>query len=252
MDSYIICSTPRTGSTLLCDLLTSTGSCGAPDSFFMGNVDPAWAEYWGLPELAEQGMAAYAAAYLKAAIRAGTGETGIFGLRLMHRDLAALTALIEAAFPDLPSDRDRFTAAFGRTLFIHLSRQDKLAQAVSMVRAEQTGLWHIAPDGREVERLGPPRAPQYDFHRIAVKRALLKKEDAAWTAWFAAQGIVPLRIGYEGFATEPAPIVAGICRVLGIAEPRPGQLSAGVAKMADDVSHEWIRRYRRDDAAGAG
>ncbi len=45
-DSYIICATPRTGSTFLCDLLAATGVAGAPDSFFMRDVDPVWAEDW--------------------------------------------------------------------------------------------------------------------------------------------------------------------------------------------------------------
>ena len=31
-DSYMICSTPRTGSTLLCELLESTGVAGRPES----------------------------------------------------------------------------------------------------------------------------------------------------------------------------------------------------------------------------
>ena len=33
------------------------------------------------------------------------------------------------------------------------SRENKLAQAVSLIKAEQTGLWHIAPDGTELERV---------------------------------------------------------------------------------------------------
>ncbi|HMF66717.1 MAG TPA: Stf0 family sulfotransferase, partial [Phyllobacterium sp.] len=32
--SYVICGTPRSGSTLLCDLLESTGIAGRPASYF--------------------------------------------------------------------------------------------------------------------------------------------------------------------------------------------------------------------------
>ncbi len=37
--------------------------------------------------------------------------------------------------------------AFGRVGFVHLSRRDVLAQAVSWVRAEQTQQWYAGGDG---------------------------------------------------------------------------------------------------------
>jgi len=246
IDSYIICATPRTGSTLLCDLLASTGVAGKPDSFFMSNMDPAWAEQLGLPVRAGQNDADYGASYLRAAIKAGTGMTGVFGLRLMRENLDDLSALIDTVFPGLSSDKDRLQAAFGRILYIHLAREDKLAQAVSLVKAEQTGLWHVAPDGSEIERLAPPQAPQYDFDRIADKLAQLERYDAAWTTWFEAEGIEPLRIGYERLAREPAEAVSRIFKALGLRQAESGSLKPGVAKLADAVSREWMQQYRRD------
>jgi trehalose 2-sulfotransferase len=245
MDSYIICATPRTGSTLLCDLLAATGVAGAPDSFFMRDPGPVWAERWGLPDRAGRSQEEYAAAYLQAAIQAGQGQTGIFGLRLMRKHLGDLRALIDWLHPGLASDRDRLEAAFGRMLYVHLWREDKLAQAVSMVKAEQTGLWHIAPDGSEIERLAPPRAPQYDFARIAAKLAELEAFDTDWQLWFDAQGIAPLRIGYESLAADPAGTAARVCAALGVrrgAEPP----APGVARMADATSREWMRRFRQE------
>jgi LPS sulfotransferase NodH len=180
---------------------------------------------------------------------AGKGETGIFGLRLMRKDLDDLSALIGEVFPGLPSDKDRLQAAFGRVLYIHLAREDKLAQAVSMIKAEQSGLWHIAPDGSERERLAPPKPPEYDFDRIADKVAQLELYDAAWVTWFAAQDIDPLRIGYESLAGNPTDVVARICKALGVPEPAADSLKPGVARLADETSREWVRRYVRDRAA---
>jgi LPS sulfotransferase NodH len=243
-DSYIICGTPRTGSTLLCGLLASTKAAGDPNSFFMRNIDPAWARQLGLPARGSLSDAEYGAAYLKAAIRAGKGETEMFGLRLMRQDLEDLSTLIGWVFPGLPSDRARLEAAFGDILYIHLAREDKLAQAVSMVKAEQTGLWHVAPDGTELERLAPPKDPEYDFQRIASKVAQLERYDAAWLTWFEAQGIVPLRIGYERLSANPAEALAVICDALGVPAPAPATIRPGVAKLSDVVSMEWMRRYR--------
>lgn len=247
-DSYIICSTPCTGSTLLCDMLAATHVAGTPDSFFMGNIDPAWAGRWGLPAGGDRRDAVFAAATLKAAIAAGSGQTGVFGLRLMRDDLDDLSALIDAAFPGLPSDNARLAAAFGRVLYIHLNREDHLGQAVSMVKAEQTGLWHRAPDGTELERLAPPREPEYDFRRIADKLAQLEQSDAAWRTWFRDQGIDPLRIRYEVLSADPADAVSRICEALEVPAPAREGLIPGVARLADAVNEDWMSRYRRDVA----
>jgi LPS sulfotransferase NodH len=246
-DGYILCGTPRTGSTLLCDLLTATGVAGKPDSFFMREVDPVWAREWGLPA-DDRAAPGYDAALLAAVIRAGTGGTGLFGLRLMRENLEDMTGLLDRVHPGLPSDSARIAAAFGRVLFIHLRREDKLAQAVSMVKAEQTGLWHIAPDGREVERLAPPQAPVYDPDRIARKLAQLEAQDAAWEPWFTQEGITPLRVGYERLSEDPAGMVLRICDALGVAAPEASTLRPGVARLADAISADWIRRFRQ--AAG--
>lgn len=245
MDSYIICATPRTGSTLLCDLLTSTGVAGAPDSFFMRDVDPHWAGVWGLPDRAGMSDRDHADAYLRAVIRAGRGGTGIFGLRLMRENLDDVTGLIGLVHPGLQTDRDRLRAAFGEVLFLHLAREDKLAQAVSLVKAEQTGLWHVAPDGTELERLAPPKAPEYDIDRIAARLAEFEAYDAAWTTWFDAQGIIPLRIGYETMSVDPAQTVHRICTALGVDAPAQ-PLTPGVARLSDAVSAEWMARYRAE------
>ncbi len=246
MNSYIICGTPRTGSTLLCDLLESTKVAGCPDSFFMSNVAPVWVKAWGLPTREGLNEAGYSAAYLKAAIRAGRGGTEIFGLRLMRENLDGLLALIGNVYPGMPSDKARLEAAFGTIVYIHLAREDKLAQAVSLIKAEQTGLWHVAPDGTEVERLAPHSEPQYDFARIARMVEELEQFDAAWLTWFDEQGIEPLRITYETISANPVQVLMRVCNALGVAAPAPETMEPGVAKLADAVSVEWMRQYQRD------
>ncbi|SMH33976.1 Stf0 family sulfotransferase [Azospirillum agricola] len=248
-DSYIICGTPRTGSTMLCDLLASTGVAGEPDSFFMQDIDPVWAEQLGLPSPEGRSKKDYCSAYLEAAISAGRGQSGIFGLRLMRRSFDDLMSMISQVHPGLPSDRDRLQAAFGNVLYIHLTREDKLSQAVSMVKAEQTGLWHIAADGSELERLSPPMDPAYDFARLRTKLDELNQYDAEWLAWFADQGLSPLKIAYETLSQQPASAVLAVCRQLGVQPPPLENIVPGVAKLADATNREWITRYQADAAA---
>lgn len=248
-DAYIICGTPRTGSTLLCDLLTSTGRAGAPDSFFGRQFIPWWAEQWGLPSAETLGEPEFSKVYLDAATRVGKGGTGMFGLRLMRENVDDLDGFIERVFPGFAPGRARFERAFGKVCYVHLFREDKLAQAVSLVKAEQTGLWHVAPDGTEIERLAPPREPVYDFGRLRRQVEELEGYDRAWNPWFKAQGVTPLRVGYESLAADPAGTLIRICGGLGIDAPDAADVRPGVAKLSDAVSEDWMRRYRRDARA---
>ena len=247
LDGYIICATPRSGSTLLCNLLASTGMTGNPNSYYhRTGIMCDWAAKWNLPGRDTMAAKEFGIAYLKAAIRAGRGETNVFGLRLMREYLEGLSTILDEIFPGLPSDVQRFERAFGDVLYIHLTREDKLAQAVSLVKAEQTGLWHIAPDGAEVERLGAPQDPRYDFELIQRKLTTFEAHDAAWNEWFEQQGIIPLRIRYEMLSERPAGTLLQICEALGVEVQKAEAVRPGVAKLADEISLDWMRRFRAD------
>lgn len=117
---------------------------------------------------------------------------------------------------------------------------------MSLIKAEQTGLWHVAPDGSEIERLAPPKDPEYDFERIRRELAELESYDVAWNSWFATQDITPLRIGYETLSADPAATLIRICAALGVPAPQADDVKPGVAKLSDEISRDWMRRYQSD------
>jgi LPS sulfotransferase NodH len=125
-------------------------------------------------------------------------------------------------------------------------RADKVAQAVSLVKAEQSGLWHRNADGSDYERLGPPREPAYDFDAIHREVAELERADRAWVAWFDRHRISPVSLSYEALAENPAETLTQICRALGTEPPQPGSIKPQLAKLSDAVSLEWMRRYKAD------
>ncbi len=233
---------------MLCGLLASTKTAGDPHSFYRRQNIAEWAEEWHLPHPDTMSAHQFDVAYLEAAIRAGKGGTSVFGLRLMRENLGELSAILDRIFPDLPSDKARFEKAFGHVLYIHLSREDKLAQAVSLVKAEQTGLWHIAPDGTEIERTAPPKEPQYNFERIKREVTELETYDAGWNTWFAEQNITPLRVRYERLSSNPSATLLSICEALGVQAPNADDVRPGVGKLSDETSLDWMRRYHSDAA----
>ena len=244
--SYIICATPRSGSTLLCDLLADTGVAGRPDSFFRRQSFPWWAHHlnvsvadWGDEHEFDQ-------TYLAAVQQQGSDGTQVFGMRLMWESVGDLSKRLGSLYPGLPSDSARFRSAFGPPFYVHLSREDKVAQAVSRLRAEQTGLWHVAADGTERERLKPGQAPVYDARGLSEQVAELEGHDAAWASWFAQQRIQSVRITFEALSTEPQAALATVLSALGLDPTIAGTVEPRTAKLADSESREWATRFRSE------
>jgi LPS sulfotransferase NodH len=240
--AYVLCTTPRSGSTMLCGLLAATGVAGRPGSHFHEPCLTRWLEAHGLaPSAFGSRRAALEAAVAAARARGSAG--GVFGLRMQRRSFPYWIARLGELHPGLRSDRARIEAAFGPTAYVHLRREDGVAQAVSRLRAEQTGLWHRSADGTELERLAPPARPRYD--RAALARIV--EEDArgneAWEAWFRREGVTPRTLTYEALADDPAAALARVLRALGLDPSAASGVVPPTARLADRTSARWAARF---------
>lgn len=245
-DSYVICTSPRSGSTLLCKLLARTGVAGNPESYFHRPSISAWLDDFDLTLEASIPERDVLDTIFKAAIAQGSLKTGLFGLRLQRHSFDFFTQKLAVLHAGFSNDAQRFRAAFGPTSYIHLTRRDKVEQAISYVKAEQTGLWHMAPDGTELERLAPPRKPVYDADKIRVQFDQLSAHDRDWESWFETEEIEPLRITYETLCGDPIETLRGVLDHLGVDRQAASGVKPDVAKLADDTSHDWAARFRSE------
>ena len=126
--SYILCGTPRTGSTLLSSLLASTRVAGLPASYFREPDQLAWAERFGV-SVSNDGGFGYAE-FVAGAIRFGSTPNGVFAARVMWGTLPLIIAGL-APDPRGRSDVDVLQKALGPLRFVYLSRRDVVEQAVS-------------------------------------------------------------------------------------------------------------------------
>ncbi|QDL92189.1 sulfotransferase [Paroceanicella profunda] len=245
--SYMICTAPRSGSTLLCSLLAATGVAGRPDSHFHRPSLADWQEAHGITPDAAAPERDILQAVVRAAIAEGSGDTGMFGLRMQRHSFDYFMASLAVLHPGLPDDVARIRAAFGHTLFIHLTRRDKVEQAVSLTRASQTGLWHVAPDGAELERLAPHREPAYDAEAIRAGVAEMTAADRDWEAWFAREGITPHRITYDALSADPAGTLGALLDRLVPGRDAARDVGPGTRKLADATSADWVARFRAEN-----
>jgi len=241
--SYIICTSPRSGSTLLCGLLAATGKVGNPDSHFHTPSISSWLKSYKLSRDDYASDRDAVSAVFKAACKQGTGNTRLFGLRLQRGSFDFFIQQAGVLYPEAGNDLERIQAVFGTTLFIHLTRPNKLDQAISRVKAAQTGLWHRAADGTELERLSAPKDPIYDQGQIAQHLAELTALDEAWFNWFAKEKLKPLRISYDVLSVDPEFVLTQILDKLGLDGEIARGINPTVAKLADATNQIWSERF---------
>ena len=235
---YMLCTTPRTGSTLLCALLAATGRAGVPESYFRAQDIDARVDDWGLR--LQDGSFDFGE-FVASVRNQGTTANGVFGVRMMWGTLTELVGALRAA-GQTATDHQVLVRTFGELRFVYLRREDLVAQAVSRLRAEQTGVWHVrgAADAS-------PSAAAARYDRVAIQGYLEEAvaHDDAWNRWFAEHGLSPLRLTYEDLVSGQDEVLRTLLGHIGVAPPAvPLQVSN--RRMADSVSLEWCDRFRTE------
>lgn len=231
--SYLLCGTPRTGSTLLCALLTSTGVAGRPESYFREPDERAWARRRGVP-VAGDGSFDYRV-FVQAAMSAGSTPNGVFGARVMWGTMHRIVGGLDP-FPQARGELEVLIGVLGQLLLVSVQRHDVVGQAVSWARAEQTGYW------QEGDRSSAE--PRLDLDQIDELVRTIKEHDAAWSTWFEQQGVEPYFVMYEDVVGDPCHVVQGLLDRLGVELPSNWRPESPHRRQADEVNAEWVRRYR--------
>ncbi|MFI6265753.1 Stf0 family sulfotransferase [Micromonospora sp. NPDC051006] len=245
-DSYFVCATPRTGSSLLLGLLESSGVAGQPQAYFRAPDEPMWADRWQLARTAEGGFDY--ADYVRAALATGRTDNGVFGAKLMWGTLDELVGKLAAVHPHLSGDDlALLEKAFGRTRFVFLRREDLVAQAVSWLRAEQTAKWFVGGNGEISGSAGNGQAPRFDADGIGHFIEVISEHNAAWEAWFASWGIEPYVVRYEELDADMLTTTRRVVDFLGLDMPAGSTIAARHQRQADELNQQWIDRYRHQE-----
>ena len=230
--SYILCGTPRTGSTFLCSLLSSTGVLGHPESYFREPDEAMWAERFGLA--VSGGRVLDYRAFAASARATGSTRNGVFAARIMWGSLERL--LLGLDHPSALSGLAVMEETFGPLAFVHLRREGQLEQAVSWCRAEHTGYWQHGDIAS--------KPVQLDLDGLKGCLSEIQAHNAAWQDWFQAQAIEPLVVTYEEAVSEPRTAVADIARHLSVELPAAWRPRSTHRKQADGVNAAHVAALR--------
>ena len=273
--SYLICTTPRSGSTFLSEALASTGVAGRPEEYFQQLASTGAqrrpVDYLGDDLAARELPPAFSAPdgdfrvellfdprrfgsfadYATWVIGTATTSNGVFGAKVMAAYMDGLVDGLRGALGDrAPEEAHRVVAtAFPRLRYIRLIRSDKVRQSVSLWRAIQTWQWRedSAPAAVAVES---GHDLHYSFAAIDHLRRGLEAEERWWDGYFAALEQQPLTIVYEDFAGNHDDAVRAVLRHLEIPFEGTWALpSPTMRRQSDGLSQEWAERYEAEAAA---
>ena len=240
---YLICTTPRSGSWLLCEALAHTDVAGLPQEYLMCHV-PFDAE-WGVP------TADTFDDYVAWVQETTATSNGVVGIKVhwaqwrhlqeaLRTDASGVLARLEEALPDL--------------LLVRLRRQDRLRQALSYHRALQDQRWW------RLDEDAPSQADvALDVGQVDRLQRLLERHDEHWTRLLAGRPRV-LELTYEALVADVPGTTATVLHALGVpadearaavADVRP-QLQRQAGAQTEQWVHETLSwRRRRQERAEA-
>lgn len=273
--SYLICATPRSGSTLLCAALDGTGIAGHPEEhfevlletgrprqprdYFQRSNDP---EVWALlddPEFRDV-LGEYGGRYtehparrepgwrppdfeglVEQALRRGTTENGVLGTKIMwayFRDFVRLARRARGLEDVRPCDVPAAVLPNLRR-FVWMHRRDTTRQAVSLWKALQTQEWR-----RDSEEEVGGRDLRFSFAAVDHLKLRIDEHNDAWQGFFDGCGIDPIEVVYEDLIEDYGRTLLSLLEGIGVSIPE--NLAVTEPKMrrqADELSEEWVRLY---------
>jgi trehalose 2-sulfotransferase len=271
--SYLICATPRSGSTFLCEALGNTGISGRPAEhfevlietgrprrprdYFQRSNDP---EVWGFlddpefqevlgeqggwygdgPAEVEVGKPPDFEKLRRAAFEKGTTENGVFGTKIMWAYFRDFTRLARRAGRRDVAPGDIPSAVFPSLgSFVWIRRRDTVRQAVSLWKALQTWEWKQDSDSKAEK-------PKLRFSYAAVDHLKLRidEHNAAWKKFFSGYGIRPVEIVYEDFVKDYKAATLRLLDQIGVFVPENFTIATtNMKRQSDSLSEEWVREY---------
>jgi LPS sulfotransferase NodH len=275
--SYLVCATPRSGSTLVCQALKETGVAGRPEEYFeallqtgrprrpeqyfIGVDDQSILDHLDqlgrsddLPPRSPLWSRSAYDRYLEWVFDVGTTPNRVFGAKLMWGYFGDFISLLR----NIPAYRDASLAELLPTVFPNLSfvrvvRANKVRQAVSLWKAVQTASWRQEDsgasenggDGDAYSNYARSHGPPLQFHYRAISHLLdvILAEEASWDAFFEHSRIKPELVLYENFYAEYDAATRNIIERLGLELPQGWQAKPRMQRQSTGLNDDWARRY---------
>ncbi|MCP5099653.1 MAG: hypothetical protein GY943_29215 [Chloroflexi bacterium] len=229
--TYMICATPRSGSTLLCEALRNTGLAGNPDEYFGPMHVSRWSQMWQTRSETD---------YLEKMITTGQGDNGVLGMKVMRLYWQNFTKFLTKAInAPVDSNAELLNACFPGLRYIWITRRDKVRQAVSWLKFTQGVAWYW--EDETAQKLAGLEFRPDEISQFIMQTAV---HETAWQLFFQEMGIRPYIVTYEDFVDTYEATTKEILDYLEITYREPLRFGQRrLKKQADALSEEWVQTY---------
>ncbi|ERT08169.1 sulfotransferase domain protein [Lyngbya aestuarii BL J] len=242
--TYIICSTMRSGSTLLCDLLSHTKLVGQPQEFFLAEWEKkSKLDSSNYPE------------YIQKTLESFASSNGVSGVKLMWCNCQeVLQRLHETSETTSKSDLELLKEVFPNLKFIFISRRNKVRQAISLARSIKTKRWNKYQDSQNPGKISFNRydnisnSPKNPYPYISpgtveVYLSQIEKDEKAWFQFFENNNIEPQIIIYEELAQNKQKNIVDVLSFLEIPVSEDINFNSSFKKQADFYTDLLLVQY---------
>ncbi len=241
--NYIVCSTVRSGSTLLCKTLGQLHQCGQPEEYFHRHI----IKRLKLRQNPEKFLS-----YCRAIFREGVTHHGIFGIKMHWWQLLDFLTLARQLpqFED-KQDLEILNALFPDLKFIYLWRQNMAEQAVSAAIAAQTGKWEKldTPKQQSSQHRHKPdeiaaSLPKFQPWKIYEWEKNLSDQNQAWQQFLQKNSLSYYETTYEKLTYEFTQEMGRIIEYIGInTDQIPSEIKMPTRRQANQLNQRFMRYY---------
>jgi LPS sulfotransferase NodH len=221
-DVLVILSTPRSGSTWLCELLRLNDVCLPHEYFQPGQYMPILAARWQCLDRATLDEAAY----VRNLARYRTYPNGWLAINL-HGSHLKYFSRMKRHLGDV------------RYHYVHLMRRNVVAQAVSYDIASQTAQW--------TSGFAATKDADYRFDRIHEKLRRIQHQNALIQAFLLACDALPVTVHYEDLVDDAEAVLR---RLPCVQDSRTLVLDATIRPQGGGRNAAWGIRFAHDMLTG--
>ena len=223
---YIIASTKRSGSFLLCSILTNLG-VGIPSEYLNRVSISRIGSRIGMSEIE---IARNPSLYIEK-LRSIRTKNGSFGLKAQYWEL--IPALRQCG---------ELSLLLKHANWVFLSRENLREQAKSLIKAHSTGKWSLTNDITT-----PPNPNIWESaQEIEHMSMALADDEKKWRVFFALNGIEPLNVKYESLVQFPSATIMSVYNWVrhGLPDRRPSGI--GMVAKSHNLPKVLPKLYRPD------
>ena len=233
--TLMICALPRSGSNLLCELIESTRRLGNPDEWLNQDRNRWNCGRFGLPPDTR----------IDAMIHKLQEETSTFNGVFSHKILMYSFTYLMESLREIPGnkrldDRQLLGAYFPGLQLIYIKREDKLAQAISLLKAMQSAIWHN--NARTREQADPIHFSWTAIHNLITD---LEQQESQWERFIRKSGLPSMPVIYEDLIRDKRGVLNTVLSFTGVecelAEKE--EVEVRHKRTRDETNRKWREQY---------